>query len=209
MQIFIIPTLQNSQFDRTAALLDATLALFDLSPASFPFDESRCKKIEQRRKQLDGQLFVDYMLSQAAIVEPTKKFPPHTEEAFRILVAEIVYSDWGYGRAGESPSLLQRRAAGVQLESSRVLLYFGWLEGHEWSQETSGSKPVKRNLQAGLKRSCLIYYLLAWWDTNAHGDYSVEQRLPSNFIELTHAFFFLDTGKSTVRLVFLWVRVRY
>lgn len=88
-------------FDSTAALVDATLGLFDLSADSFPFDDTRCKKIEQRRKQLDGQLFVDYMLSQAAIVEPTKKFPPRTVEAFKILVTEIVCSDWGFGRTGE------------------------------------------------------------------------------------------------------------
>lgn len=157
-------------FDSTAALVDATLGLFDLSADSFPFDDTRCKKIEQRRKQLDGQLFVDYMLSQAAIVEPTKKFPPRTVEAFKILVTEIVCSDWGFGRT----------------------------EANEWSQETAGTKPVTRNLHAGLKRSCLIYYLLAWWNTNAHGEYSVEQRLPNHYIELTHAFFFLDTGKSTL-----------
>ncbi|KIM24827.1 hypothetical protein M408DRAFT_37047, partial [Serendipita vermifera MAFF 305830] len=50
------------------------------------------------------------------------------------------------------------------------------------------------NLQAGIKRACLIYYLLAWWDNEAHLKYSENMRLASQFTELTHAHFLFDIG---------------
>lgn len=72
-------------------------------------------------------------------------------------------------------------------------------EVNEFSQETAASQLTPRNLQAGIKRACLIYYLLAWWDDDAHLKYSETMRLASQFTELTHAHFLFDIGVTAVR----------
>lgn len=78
-----------------AKRLKETLGLFDLSPEKYPFNDRRIKKIIERRKQLRGQLFFDYLLQQAGISKPAKLFPPPTPRHFEILIREILSSDWG------------------------------------------------------------------------------------------------------------------
>ncbi|KAG8807143.1 hypothetical protein FRC17_004629, partial [Serendipita sp. 399] len=138
-------------------VLEYTLKHFDLSPAAYPFDEQRIRKIEHRREQLEGQLFFDYMLDQAGIAQPAKVFPPKSVKVFKYLVEEILNSEW--------PSL------------------------DDYSQET-----VKSHVR--VKRTCLIYYLLAWWGTERSGSYADDQRLSNQFAELTYAYFNLDNGNA-------------
>jgi hypothetical protein len=76
-------------------VLNNTLSLFDLSVSSFPFMSKRIKKILERCKLLEGQLFVDLMLEQAGIISPEWPFPPKDNKAFEMLVEEILMSDWG------------------------------------------------------------------------------------------------------------------
>jgi len=71
-------------------------------------------------------------------------------------------------------------------------------EVNEFSQETAATRNAQRNLQSGIKRACLIYYLLAWWDDEPHLKYSEEMRLASHFTELTHAHFLFDIGVTAV-----------
>jgi len=78
-----------------ASRLKETLSLFDLSPGKFPFDERRVKKILERRKQLRGELFFDYLLQQAGISKPSRLFPPLNQKQFEVLIREILSSDWG------------------------------------------------------------------------------------------------------------------
>jgi hypothetical protein len=84
-----------SQASAEANVVANTLSLFDLSASSFPFSSKRIRKILERRKQLEGQLFVDLMLEQAGISSPERLFPPKDSNAFKTLVEEILMSDWG------------------------------------------------------------------------------------------------------------------
>jgi len=88
-----------SQLGAETNVLNNTLSLFDLSVSSFPFTSKRIKKILERRKQLEGQLFVDLMLEQAGIVSPERLFPPKDIKGFKILVEEILTSNWGVGES--------------------------------------------------------------------------------------------------------------
>ncbi|CAG8726796.1 9930_t:CDS:2, partial [Acaulospora colombiana] len=151
-----------------ARQVHATLSLFDLSPSKFPFDERRITKIRERRKQLNGTLFIDYMLGQAGIVEPTKVFPPTNPEELKFLITSVFNGEWGLAR------------------SANV---------NEWSQDTATSTRGK-DLTAGIKRACVIYYLLAWWEGMPNLRYSDQQRISSQFVELTHAYFLMDTGNT-------------
>ncbi|PVF93680.1 hypothetical protein CPB86DRAFT_789878 [Serendipita vermifera] len=151
-----------------ARQVHATLSLFDLSPSKFPFDERRITKIRERRKQLNGTLFIDYMLSQAGIVEPTKVFPPTNPEELKFLITSVYNGEWGLAR------------------SANV---------NEWSQDTATSTREK-DLTAGIKRACVVYYLLAWWEDRPNLRYSEQQRISSQFVELTHAYFLMDIGNT-------------
>jgi hypothetical protein len=73
------------------------MALFDLSPGKFPFDERRITKIRERREQLNG-LFIDYMLTQAGIVAPAKVFPPTKPKELKSLIQSILTGEWGLVR---------------------------------------------------------------------------------------------------------------
>lgn len=178
-----------------AAKLAETLKLFDLSPSKFPFDDRRVKKILERRKQLRGELFFDYLLQQAGISKPTRIFPPLNPKQFEVLIREILSSDWGItGKACRS--IASKR----KLKGTMVFAEIGGLsqEVNEYSQETAATRNAHRNLQSGIKRACLIYYLLAWWDDEPHLKYSEEMRLASHFTELTHAHFLFDIGVTAV-----------
>jgi hypothetical protein len=93
------PPVLISQLAAETNVFNNTLSLFDLSTSSFPFTSKRMKKILERRKQLEGQLFVDLMLEQAGIVSPERLFPPKDSKAFKMLVEEILTSDWGVGES--------------------------------------------------------------------------------------------------------------
>jgi hypothetical protein len=80
-------------------------------------------------------------------------------------------------------------------------------EVNEFSQETAATRNAHRNLQSGIKRACLIYYLLAWWDDEPHLKYSEEMRLASHFTELTHAHFLFDIGVTAVHNANFFERV--
>jgi hypothetical protein len=54
------------------------------------------------------------------------------------------------------------------------------------------------DLESGIKRTCLIYYFLAWWGDRRHIKYSDDERISTQFAELTHAYYFLDNGDTLV-----------
>ena len=64
--------------------------------------------------------------------------------------------------------------------------------------QTTDANPTTQDLTAGIKRACLIYYLLAWWGDGRHLTYSDEQRISGQFAELTHAHFLMDIGNAAV-----------
>ncbi|KAG8784641.1 hypothetical protein FRC20_004920 [Serendipita sp. 405] len=157
----LVATVEGHVPTKKERVLAETLERFDLRPQAFPFDEKRIRKIEERRQQLEGKLFFDYLLEQAGIVQPTKIFPPKSIKVFKHLVEEILNSQW--------PS------------------------NHDAFHDASR---MRREFGIGLMRTCLIYYLLAWWGTDRLESYSDHHRLPTQFAELTHGYFLLDTGNA-------------
>lgn len=99
---------------------------------------------------------------------------------------------------------VQERRALVSPGANDDLLFLLATQVHSWVHSGTPTRQTMPNadLTAGIKRACLVYYLLAWWGDGRHLTYSDQARISGQFAELTHAYFLLDIGNAAVCLSF-------
>ncbi|KAJ7683013.1 nuclear pore complex assembly-domain-containing protein [Mycena rosella] len=126
----------------------AVLSYFDLTPAVFPWRDTRPQQIERRRAALGDLLLFDILLTSGGIRQPDTLYPPVDVESFHRLLDAIQTSQYD-----------------------------------------------------ALKRDCLVYFLLKWYQDGREDKYRLEKCIPPQFASLADAYWHLDAGINIPRAV--------
>ncbi|EGN92873.1 hypothetical protein SERLA73DRAFT_65074, partial [Serpula lacrymans var. lacrymans S7.3] len=101
-----------------------------------------------------------------------------------------------------------RRAQMTDMLLFDVLLVRGGIRSPDMYYPPTDHAALRRLLDAiqgssydNLKKDCLVYILLKWYEDGREGRFQEERCIPPQFVSLADAYWFLDTGVNVAKAV--------